>query len=292
MDTLLPHYSLNLRGKLLELEKPVVMGILNLTPDSFSDGGEFLNLTDALKQTEKMLKDGARIIDIGGYSSRPGAIHISANEEIIRIKEVVRQILREFPEAFVSIDTFRGKIALEMLELGAHIINDISAGQGINSLPDEKSMFEVLAAFQDVPYIMMHMQGHPQNMQNNPVYEDVVEEVWQFFVERINAAKDAGIKDIIIDPGFGFGKEILHNYQLFGGLEQFSELGLPLLVGVSRKSMLYRLFDTQPKDVLELASILHFKALEMGAHILRAHDVKEAVRTVELFQYFIKNGII
>lgn len=292
MNSILPHHSLNLRGELLTLEKPLVMGILNVTPDSFSDGGKYLDLSSALLQAEKMLEEGARIIDIGGYSSRPGAIHISVAEEIARIKEVVRAILREFPEAYVSIDTFRGEVAREMLDLGAHIINDISAGQDIDPEPGAISMFEVLREHPDVPYIMMHMQGTPRTMQQNPTYEDIVEEVWHYFIKKINQARDAGIRDLIIDPGFGFGKSILHNYQLLGGLSQLSELGLPMLVGLSRKSMLYKLFDTHPEDVLELASVLHFKALEMGASLLRVHDVRAAARTVELFQYFIKNGII
>lgn len=292
MNSILPYHNLNLRGTLLPLEKPVVMGILNMTPDSFSDGGSWVGVKEGLLRAEQMLYEGATIVDVGGYSSRPGASHISVSEEINRIKGVVKGIIQEFPKAFVSIDTFRGEVAREMLDLGAHIINDISAGRDIHPSPNDPGMFEVLQNFPNVPYIMMHMQGTPQDMQSKPEYEDVVEEVWHFFVKKINEAKDAGIKDIIIDPGFGFGKTILHNYQLLGGLGGLSELGMPMMVGLSRKSMLYKLFDTHPTDVLELASILHFKALETGADLLRVHDVKEAVRTVELFQYFIKNGII
>ncbi len=292
MHTLTPTYSLNCRGRLLSLDKPAVMGILNLTPDSFSDGGKYTLKDAALKQAEVMLEEGAAILDIGGYSSRPGATHISVDEELRRIGETTRAIMDRFPEALISLDTFRGKVAQEMIDLGVHIINDISGGRSLYGDGEEMPMIEVLKAQPDVPYIMMHMQGNPKNMQQNPTYEDVVEEIWDYFIERINYAKEGRIKDIVLDPGFGFGKSLLHNYQILAGLDQLSELGLPLMVGVSRKSMLYKLFDTDPRDVVELSSILHFKALESGASLLRTHDVKEAVRTVELFQYLKENGII
>lgn len=292
MQTLTELYSLNCRGRLLELDKPLIMGILNLTPDSFSDGGRFNEESAALRQAENMLAEGADILDLGGYSSRPKADHISPGEELKRVEKVLASILRHFPEAIISIDTFRPEVARSVLDIGAHIINDISAGRNLYGEEAQISMFELLASYPDVPYIMMHMQGNPQNMQRQTDYEDVVESIWDFFVERINQAREAGLRDIILDPGFGFGKEILHNYQIMGSLDQFSELNLPLLVGVSRKSMLYKLFETTPTDVVEMASILHFKALEKGAHILRVHDVKEAVRTVRLFQYFLDNGII
>jgi len=292
MHTLTPTYSLNCRGRLLSLDKPAVMGILNLTPDSFSDGGKYTLKDAALKQAEVMLEEGAAILDIGGYSSRPGATHISVDEELKRIAETTRAIMDRFPEALISLDTFRGRVAKEMIDLGVHMINDISGGRSLYGDEQEMPMIEVLKAQPDVPYIMMHMQGNPKNMQDNPTYEDVVEEIWDYFIERINYAKEGGIRDIVLDPGFGFGKSLLHNYQILAGLDQLSELDLPLMVGVSRKSMLYKLFDTDPRDVVELSSILHFKALESGASLLRTHDVKEAVRTVELFQYLMENGII
>jgi len=292
MHTLTPTYSLNCRGRLLSLDKPAVMGILNLTPDSFSDGGKYTLKDAALKQAEVMLEEGAAILDIGGYSSRPGATHISVDEELKRIAETTRAIMDRFPEALISLDTFRGRVAKEMIDLGVHMINDISGGRSLYGDEQEMPMIEVLKAQPDVPYIMMHMQGNPKNMQDNPTYEDVVEEIWDYFIERINYAKEGGIRDIVLDPGFGFGKSLLHNYQILAGLDQLSELDLPLMVGVSRKSMLYKLFDTDPRDGVELSSILHFKALESGASLLRTHDVKEAVRTVELFQYLMENGII
>lgn len=270
--------TLNCRGRLLNLEKPQVMGILNLTPDSFSDGGKFNTVPAALAQTEKMLQEGATIIDIGAYSSRPGATDISPQEELDRMWETVARIIQAFPEAIVSIDTFRVEVANAMLGLGAHIINDIGAGRM------EGAMLEVVA-LAGAPYILMHMQGTPQTMQDQPHYDDVVEEVNAFFVERVRAARAAGIKDIVLDPGFGFGKTLPHNYELFRNLGRFKALGMPLLIGISRKSMVYRLFGTEPTDVLELTTALHLKALEAGAKILRVHDVRPAVRAIQLHQY-------
>lgn len=260
------------------------MGILNLTPDSFSDGGKFNSLSAALRQTERMLEEGAAIIDIGGYSSRPGADDIPTAEELRRLETVVAAVLDRFPEAFVSIDTFREPVARAMLEMGAHIINDISGG-----LLDSR-MLPTVAEF-DAPYILMHMPGTPQTMQGLAQYEDVALEVWDHLAARIRAAKAAGVTDIIADPGFGFGKTIPHNYQLFRNLEQFKLLGVPFLVGISRKSMLYKPFKTTPDKVLDLTAALHLKALEAGASILRVHDVAPAVRTIQLYQY-LANGAV
>jgi dihydropteroate synthase len=270
--------TLNCRGRLLLLDRPLVMGVLNLTPDSFSDGGQFNNQDAACRQTERMLKEGASIIDIGGYSSRPGADDISVEEELGRIRDITAGILRRFPEAIVSIDTFRAPVAREMLDLGAHIINDISSG-----LLDEDMMATV--GKYDAPYLMMHMQGRPQTMQKNPQYEDIVTEVYQYLVERVREARAAGIADIVIDPGFGFGKRLEHNYELFRNLDKFRALGLPMLVGISRKSMIYRLFSTTPEDVLELTSAMHLQALQAGADILRVHDVRPAARIARLHHY-------
>lgn len=270
--------TINCRGKLINLENPVVMGILNVTPDSFSDGGKYNNRDAALEQAGKMLEQGAEIIDIGGYSSRPGAKDITEAEELDRLESIVPEILKHFPRAILSIDTFRSGVAKAMLEVGAHIINDISAGK-----LDER-MMETVAGF-DAPYILMHMQGTPRDMQQNPHYENVVEEVMASFVERACAAKAAGITDIIVDPGFGFGKTLAHNYELFRNLGRFNALGLPILIGISRKSMIYRSFGAEPTDVLELTTALHLQALQYGVKILRVHDVKPAIRAVQLHHY-------
>ncbi len=284
MNEKIKHRTLNCRGTLLNLNTPIVMGILNVTPDSFSDGGQFLVKEAALQQVGKMLDEGADIIDIGAYSSRPGAQEINAEEELGRLDAVVPAILEQFPKAILSLDTFRSEVAGPMLEQGIHIINDISAGTHDAAILD-------LAAKYDAPYMLMHMQGKPKSMQQAPTYADVVEEVCDFFVERINAARNAGVKDIVLDPGFGFGKAQNHNYQLFRNLEQLQVFGLPILVGMSRKSMLYKMFDTTPDDVLELASALHMKALDAGANILRVHDVKAAKRIIQLQQYLLNGAV-
>lgn len=270
----------------MDLSKPQVMGILNLTPDSFSDGGKYNEKSAALLRVEQMLKEGASMIDIGGYSSRPFADDISEEEEWGRIEEITRLTIKEFPEAIISIDTFRSGVAKKALDLGAHIINDISAG-----LLDEE-MMDLVSSYGDVPYIMMHMKGNPRIMQVNPDSENIVEEVWNYFVKRINASLKAGIKDLVIDPGYGFGKTLLHNYELVGKLGRFTRLGFPILTGISRKSMLYTFFDTEPGDVLEVATALHLKLLEKGSNILRVHDVKEAVRIVNLYNYLEDHGIV
>ncbi len=270
--------TLNCQGRLLVLDRPQVMGILNMTPDSYSDGGQFDTESKALAHVEKMLLEGASIIDIGGYSSRPGAIDIQPEEELQRILVTVKRVLKEFPDAIVSIDTFRASVAAPLLDAGVHIINDISGGI---LDPEMMSLVGRYAA----PYVLMHMQGRPQTMQTAPVYADVVGEVYSYFVERIRAARAAGIRDLVLDPGFGFGKTLDHNWELFRNLGQFNVLGLPLLVGISRKSMVYRLFDTTPDNVLELTTALHVKALESGARFLRVHDVRAATRAIQLHQY-------
>jgi dihydropteroate synthase len=273
-----PHITLNCRGRLLLLDRPVVMGILNLTPDSFSDGGLHDTEAKALAHVERMLTDGATMIDVGGYSSRPGATDISPAEELARVQPTIAQILKQFPEAILSIDTFRADVAEPLLDLGVHIVNDISGG-----LLDPAML--ALVGRHGAPYVLMHMQGRPQTMQVAPTYTDVVREVGDYFVARIRAARAAGIKDIVLDPGFGFGKTLEHNWELFRNLGEFTVFGCPLLVGISRKSMVYRLFDTAPSDVLELTTALHLKALEAGARILRVHDVKPAMRAISLHHY-------
>jgi dihydropteroate synthase len=273
-----PRPQWNCRGRLLDLSRPRVMGILNLTPDSFSDGGRYPTTGQALERVGEMLAEGASIIDIGGASSRPGAPEVAPEAEWARIAEVVAAIPGRFPEAIVSIDTFHASVAESALAAGAHIINDISAGQ------HDPRMLAVVAQAR-APYVLMHMQGRPATMQAAPHYADVVAEVYAALVERIRAAQAAGIVDLGVDPGFGFGKTLAHNYELFRNLDKFSVLGLPLLVGISRKSMVYKLFSTQPEDVLEVTTALHLKALELGASILRVHDVRPAFRAVQLHQY-------
>lgn len=281
-----PPLALNCRGKLLSLETPRIMGILNLTPDSFSDGGQFTRPDKALAQVEHMLMEGASIIDIGGYSTRPFAENISPEEELQRVETITGMILDRFPEAIISIDTFRVNVAQTMLDRGVHIVNDIFAGR------DSEEMMRMVASYGNVPYIMMHMQGTPQNMQKDPRYQSVVSEVLTFFIERLRAARIMGIKDVVLDPGFGFGKTQLHNYQLLEGMKHFTVLDSPLLAGVSRKSMIYKFFNTEPGDVLEITTALHLKALEKGAGILRVHDVKAAARIIQLFGYLKAHGVI
>lgn len=276
--------TLNCRGRLLNLSRTKVMGILNLTPDSFSDGGKFNEMDAALGHVETMLKDGADIIDVGGYSSRPGAEDISPQQELVRINRVVEAIVLRFPQAILSIDTFRASVARAMLERGVHIINDISGGLF------DPEMIPTVAGF-DAPYVLMHIQGTPQDMQLNPSYDKIVEEVWDHLSERIKIARAAGITDLVIDPGFGFGKRLEHNYELFRNLDKFMLLGLPVLVGISRKSMVYKLFKTTPDDVGDLTTALHLKALEAGANILRVHDVKPAKRAISLYHY-LKHGTV
>ncbi|MEM7372234.1 MAG: dihydropteroate synthase [Bacteroidota bacterium] len=275
----------------MPLNRTRIMGILNLTPDSFSDGGLHNSMDSALRRVEQMLQEGADIIDIGGYSSRPYADPVSPEEELARIEAITARILDKFPEVIVSIDTFRPKVAERLLDIGAHIINDISAGSSLRE-QTERKMMELVSRYPDVPYIAMHMQGDPSTMQNRPQYAQVIQELSQFFVRIIGQAREYGIKDIVIDPGFGFGKTLLHNYQMIRDLEQLTILDVPILIGISRKSMLYKLLDTTPKDVLEAASALHLKCLEAGAHILRTHDVQAANKIVRLFTYMKENGIV
>ncbi|SFW25826.1 dihydropteroate synthase [Sinomicrobium oceani] len=267
--------TINCRGKLIDLSTPRVMGILNITPDSFYDGGQYKDRDDILRRTEKMLNAGADFIDIGAYSSRPGAAHISEDQELRRIVPVVAMLVREFPEILISTDTFRANVARACVEEGAAMINDISAG----NLDDQ--MIPAVAGLQ-VPYIMMHMKGTPQNMQQAPQYTDITREVIYYFSEKIAEARNSGINDIIIDPGFGFAKTLEHNYELMNKLELLHRLGLPVLTGISRKSMVYKLLGITPPEALNGTSSLNTVALLKGTHILRVHDVKEAVECVKI----------
>ena len=267
--------TINCKGKLIDLSSPKVMGILNVTPDSFYDGGSYNNENEILSQVETMHKDGATFIDVGGYSSSPGAVHVSEDEELKRVLPIVELILKQFPKTLISIDTFRSKVAKSCIEAGAALINDISAGK----LDDE--MMPIIGKL-NVPYIMMHMKGTPQNMQRNTDYKDVVLDINYYFSERINKARSFGIKDIIIDPGFGFSKTLEQNYELLNKLELLKMANLPILAGVSRKSMIYKLLGTDAKNALNGTTSLNTIALIKGASILRVHDVKEAMECIKL----------
>jgi len=267
--------SINCKGELIDLLEPKIMGILNVTPDSFYDGDVYKNDKDILMQVEKMLEEGATFIDIGGYSSRPNADDISIDNELKRVIPVVEILVREFPMALISIDTFRSKVAKESIQSGACMINDISAGKM------DDNMLQTVAALQ-VPYIMMHMKGTPQTMGNLAHYKNLLKEVLFYFSERVAAARQLQIMDIIVDPGFGFAKTIEQNYQLLNNLEHFQFLDLPLLVGFSRKSMIYKILDKTADESLNGTTILNTIALHKGASILRVHDVKEAMECVKL----------
>lgn len=272
-----PKKSLNVRGRLIDLSTPKVMGILNITPDSFYSNSRTKSIYEALSKTENFLKEGATFIDIGGYSSRPGAADVSVEEELCRLVPVIEAISTRIPEAIISIDTFRAKVAEETIYVGAHLVNDIAAGD----MDDE--MFDTVAKLQ-VPYIMMHMQGTPQNMQQNPTYQNVTLEVVDYLAKKIAKLRFLEIHDVIIDPGFGFGKNIDHNYQLLNEMEAFKIFKLPILVGFSRKGMIHKVLGNTAADALNGTSILNTIALQKGAGILRVHDVKEAIECVKLVE--------
>ncbi|MBN2666828.1 MAG: dihydropteroate synthase [Bacteroidales bacterium] len=277
-----PQY-INVKGNLIDLSVPRVMGIINVTPDSFFSGSRAETEVDIISKAGKMLEEGADFIDIGGWSSRPGAGEITPEEERKRVLNAVRAVSSEFPEAVISVDTYRSDIAERaILEYGASMINDISGGE------NDRLMFQTAARLQ-VPYIMMHMQGKPSNMQENPFYEDVTAEIIHWFGERIVKLQSMGVNDIIIDPGFGFGKNIGHNFELLKHLGDFSITGLPLLAGVSRKSVIWKTLGITPEEALNGTTVLNTVALLAGADILRVHDVKEAVQAVKLV-YKLKNS--
>ena len=267
--------TINCNGKLIDLTSPKVMGILNITPNSFFDGGKYADENSILQQVEKMLVDGATFIDVGAYSSKPNAEFVSEEEEIERLLPVIELILKNFPETLISVDTFRATVAKKAIENGACIINDISAG----SL--DENMMQTIAKLQ-VPYIMMHMKGNPQTMQSLAQYENIVKEMLFYFSEKIAQARSLGINDLIIDPGFGFAKTLEQNFEVMNKLDLFQMLELPLLVGVSRKSMIYKTLETSAEFALNGTSILNTIALQKGAKILRVHDVKEAMECVKL----------
>ncbi|AYN03360.1 dihydropteroate synthase [Flavobacterium sp. 140616W15] len=267
---------INCKGQLIDLSVPKVMGILNVTPNSFFDGGKYNSNQAILSQVEKMLSDGATFIDLGAYSSKPSAEFVSEEEELDRIVPVVKLILKHYPDAFLSIDTFRSEVAKACIENGAAIINDISGG----NLDDK--MFEVIAKY-NVPYILMHMRGTPQTMQSLTEYDDIVKEMLFYFSEKIAQARNLGINDIILDPGFGFSKTLDQNYEVLQKMELFNLLELPVLAGFSRKSMIYKELNTSQQEALNGTTILNTISLTKGAKILRVHDVKEAMECVTLY---------
>lgn len=269
---------LNVNGRLLDLSTPCVMGILNLTPDSFYAHSRMETDEAIAARTHQIVDEGAAIIDVGAYSSRPGAADVSAEEEMTRLRRGLEIIRREVPEAVVSVDTFRADVARMCVEeYGVAIVNDISAGEL------DKDMFATVAELR-VPYVMMHMLGRPQDMQQAPHYDNVVREVFLYFARKVQQLRDMGAYDLVLDPGFGFGKTLEHNYELMARLEEFSVFELPLLVGISRKSMIYKLLGISPEEALNGTTVLHTIALQKGADILRVHDVRQAVEAVRIVE--------
>ncbi len=272
-------FTLNCTGRLLVIDKPIVMGIINVTPDSFYGESRRQTADAVLAQAEKMLKEGATILDIGGQSTRPGSEKLTADEEVERVIPAIEAIHAKFPEAFISIDTYYSSVAKEAVAVGASIVNDISAG----SLDDK--MIATIASL-NVPYVLMHMQGTPQTMQKEPVYENATKEILDFFIQKLSEMKTAGIKDVIIDPGFGFGKTIAHNFELLRNLPVFEMLKCPILLGISRKSFIYKTLGIGVEEALNGTTTLHTAGLLNGATILRVHDVKEAVEIINLISAY------
>ena len=275
--------TINIKGTLLDLTKPKIMGILNITPDSFFDGGEYNSEYKILNQVEKMLSEGADIIDVGGHSSRPGAKKITIKKETERVIPIIKLITGKFKNTIISIDTFRSEIARKAIEAGASIINDISGGDLDNK------MYEVAGELK-VPYIIMHMKGVPSNMQNNTEYDNVIFDIIKNLSYKIDLAKKAGVLDIIIDPGFGFGKSLKDNFKILKNLSSFKQLNQPIMVGLSRKSMIYKILESSAKNVLNGTTCLNSISLNNGANIIRVHDVKEAKETVKLIEFMNENS--
>jgi dihydropteroate synthase len=268
-------FTLNCKGRLLSVDKPLVMGIINTTPDSFYEGSRFMVMEDILRQAEQMLKDGADMLDIGGQSTRPGSEQVGIAEEMRRVVQVIGTVSLHFPDAVISVDTYHAAVAEKAVEAGASIVNDISGG---NLDPDMLATAGRLG----VPYVCMHTKGSPQDMQQRAVYEDVTREVLDHFIKKIEHCRQAGIRDVIIDPGFGFAKTIQHNFELLRNLDVFHMLDCPLLVGLSRKSTVYKTLGTDAAGALNGTTVLNTVALMNGADILRVHDVKEAREAVML----------
>ncbi len=274
--------TINCKGKLLNFDSPIVMGILNVTPDSFYDGGNLETESQLIEQASNMIQSGATILDIGGYSSKPGAKEVSVEEELNRVVPAIQLISSKFPEVILSIDTFRSEVARAAVNAGAALINDISAGDL------DSNMFMTVKELQ-VPYCLMHMQGTPQTMQTKPEYDKVVTEVFYSLAKKVEELKKMGVNDLLIDPGFGFGKSIEHNYELLQNLPHLKLLNLPILVGLSRKSMIYKVLNCTPDEALNGTTALQSFALFRGANILRVHDVKEAQETIYLYNKLTEN---
>ncbi|MGV0969743.1 MULTISPECIES: dihydropteroate synthase [unclassified Empedobacter] len=269
--------TINCNGRLIDLSEPKIMAILNTTPNSFYDGGSHSTIDLILVKVDEFIQAGAEIIDIGGYSTKQGAEEVSEVEEIARTIPVIEKIMEKYPDLILSIDTFRGNVAREAVKVGASIINDVSGWEL------DENMFDAIKELR-VPYILMHMKGTPKTMQNNPEYADITLEVNEYFSKKIAQLKAAKVNDIILDPGFGFAKTLDHNYELFNKMEALGFEGFPLLIGISRKSMIYNLFETTPQEALNGTSVLNMVALQKGAKILRVHDVREAKETLQIFQ--------
>ena len=269
--------TISYNGKILNLTTPVVMGILNVTPDSFYEKSRVVDINDAVSKTGSMIEDGAQIIDIGGMSSRPGSEFITLEEELSRVIPVIKEVRKAFPDIFISVDTFRMEVAKQSEGEGTDIVNDISAGSLDPSLPE-------FVAEKKLPYIFMHMLGKPKTMQENPAYDDVVSDILKYMINKIRYFRSIGIEQIIADPGFGFGKRIEDNYSLLNNLEVFRIAEVPVLAGLSRKSMLYRFLNITPEESLNATTAMHVVALQKGAKVLRVHDVKEAVEVVRLLK--------
>ncbi len=272
-------FSLNIKGKLYPIDRPLLMGILNVTPDSFYDGGETETIENAVIRTAKMLEDGANMIDIGAMSSRPYSSELPLEMELGRIQKIIPELITSFPQAIFSVDTYRSEVAEFALKHGVHIVNDITAG-----CKDDR-MIDVVADF-SCPYIAMHMNGHPKEMQINPKYENILLEIGYFFSKRMEFFVKRGLTDIILDVGFGFGKTIEDNYQLLKNLNYFQNFNMPILVGISRKSMIYKVLESSPEAAMNGTTALHWESLRQGAHILRVHDVKEAKEVCTLFNVY------
>lgn len=285
IKTIIPSYNLVSRGRVLELPKPITMGILNLDPDSFYDGGKYnVSEATALKRVEEILTQGGEIIDIGAVSTRPGAKIVGSKQEMQRVLPFLKSIRKEFSDAWISIDTYNSTTADACLDLGADIINDVSAGN------IDPKLIDVVAKAK-CPYVLMHMKSIPENMQKDPYYDDVVQSVLRFLEAKLEVLKQKGVQDIILDPGFGFGKSVEDNFRLLKYLRLFNEvLGGPLMVGLSRKSMINKVLGTKPQNGLTGTIGLNMLALHNGAHILRVHDVREAVETIKLFQTYQQSG--
>jgi dihydropteroate synthase len=272
-------FTLNCRGRLLTFHEPIVMGIINVTPDSFYAGSRKITINDAAQKAEQMIAEGALILDIGGQSTRPGSIKIEPEDEVERVIPVIEAIHEQFPDTIISVDTFYASIAQQSVQAGASIVNDISGGHF-----DEMMLLTVGKL--KVPFVCMHMKGTPQNMQQNPVYENVTREIVDYFIERIDACRKAGIHDVILDPGFGFGKTIAHNFQLLRELSIFKMFEKPVLLGISRKSTVYKTLGLTAEEALNGTTVLHTIGLLNGANILRTHDVKEAVEAIKLVEKY------